>query len=304
MNELYISARDIDVSYPSGWDEIESKYACRIGEIMHQCYTGKINYDMARKLAVDAFLNRVNGAIKPIYSDETQNYWGNEALLADSVKFLFNHDTNSEGNETVTINPKFCTQPVPFVKVGARWYVGPSDLLSDLTIYEFKEASWRIGKYSETRDDDYLDQIFAVLYQRGGLIWNRKVRDKLIETQGPPSLHQQARNYRRALKAAAHVPIGLKFMIYLFFIGCMNWLRDEPIEIDGSEIRFGCLFPKSRDKTDGNNDQDNDTGMAGILFQMAESGVFGNMEQTSKVSMWDVFLRLYQIHNQIKNSKR
>lgn len=106
-------------------------------------------------------------------------------------------------------------------------------------------------------------------------------------------------NYRIALQVASHVPIGLKFMIYLFFIGRMNWLRDEPIE-----IRFGCLFPKSRDKTEGDSDQADDTGMAGILFQMAESGVFGNMEQTSKVSMWNVFLRLYQIHNQIKNTKR
>jgi hypothetical protein len=301
MNELYISARDITVSYPSGWDEIESKHACAIGEIMHRCYTGKIDYDLTRKLAVDVFLNRVNEAEKPVYSDETQNYWGNEAQLADSVKFLFNHEANKDANETVTINPKFCTQLVPLVKVGLRWFVGPSDLLSDLTIYEFKEASWRIGKYSETRDDNYLDQIFAVLYQRGGLIRKRKTRN--AETHDRASANQE-RNYNRALKAAVHVPIGLKFMIYLFFIGCMNWLREEPIEIDGSEIRFGCLFPKSRDKTEGNNDQDNDTGMAGILFQMAESGVFGNMEQTSKVSMWDVFLRLYQIHNQIKNSKR
>ena len=301
MNELYISARDIDVSYPSHWDEIESKHACKIGEIMHQCYTGKIDYDLARKLAVDAFLNRVNGVEKPVYSIETENYWCNEALLADSVKFLFNHETNKDGNETVTINPKFTTQLAPFIKVGLYWYVGPSDLLSDLTIYEFKEASWRIGKYAETRDGNYLNQIFAVLYQRGGLIRKRKKRT--VESHDRTSVNQE-RNYNRSLKAAVHVPIGLKFMIYLFFIGCMNWLREEPIEIDGSEIRFGCLFPKSQDKTDGNNDQTNDTGMAGILFQMAESGVFGNMEQTSKVSMWDVFLRLYQIHNQIKNSKR
>jgi len=301
MNDLYISVRDINVSYPSGWDEIESKHACAIGEIMHQCYTGKIDYDMARKLAVDAFLNRVNGTEKPIYSEETQNYWGNEALLADSVKFLFNHETNKDGNETVTINPKFTTQPVQFIKVGLYWYVGPSDLLSDLTIYEFKEASWRIGKYSETRDNNYLDQIFAVLYQRGGLISKRK--NRTVERHGRSSENQE-RNYNRTLKAAVHVPIGLKFMIYMFFIGCMNWLRDEPIEIDGSEIRFGCLFPKASPGPSEGGEKENDTGMAGILFQMAESGVFGNMEQTSKVSMWDVFLRLYQIHNQIKNSKR
>jgi len=136
---------------------------------------------------------------------------------------LFNHETNKDGNETVTINPKFTTQPVPFVKVGFHWYVGPSDLLSDLTIYEFKEVSWRIRRYSETRDDNYLNQIFAVLYQRGGLF--RKRRKRIVETHDGASVNLE-RNYNRTLKAAVHVPIGLKFMIYLFLIGCMNWLRD------------------------------------------------------------------------------
>jgi len=64
------------------------------------------------------------------------------------------------------------------------------------------------------------------------------------------------------------------------------------------------LFPKASPGPSEGGEKENDTGMAGILFQMTESGVFGNMEQTTKVSMWDVFLRLYQIHNQIKNSKR
>jgi len=303
MNELLIPEKKIKVDYPSSWDEIKAENVCRIGEIMHNCYTGKIDYDMARKLAVDEFLNRVNSVNKPALDEGSVDFWSTESLFADSVDFLFNHEEAKDGDENVSINPKFCTQLVPWVKVGLRWYVGPKDLLSDLTIFEFKEASWRIGKYSETRDDQYLNEIFAVLYQPGGLIGKRKVRGALIGTHCRGSVQQQERNYQTSIKAAMHVPVGLKFMIYLFFIGCMNWLREEAVEIDGNEIRFGCLFPKSHDKTEGDTSVENDTGMAGILFQMAESGVFGNMEQTSKVSMWDVFLRLLQIHNQIKKIK-
>ena len=300
MNELLIPEKKIKVNYPSSWDEIKEENVCRIGEIMHDCYMGKIDYDMARKLAADEFLNRVNSDNKPALDEESIDFWSTESLLADSVDFLFNREESKDGDENVSINPKFCTQLVPYVKVGLRWYIGPKDLLSDLTIFEFKEASWRIGKYSETRDDQYLNEIFAVLYQPGGLIGKRKVRT--VESHLIASVHKE-RNYNRSLKGATQIPIGLKFMIYLFFIGCMNWLREEAVEIDGNEIRFGCLFPKSRDKTEGDAGQENDTGMAGILFQMAESGVFGNMEQTSKVSMWDVFLRLLQIHNQIKKMK-
>jgi len=294
MNELLIPEKKIKVNYPSSWDEIKSKNVCRIGEIMHDCYTGKIDYDMARKLAADEFLNRVNSDHKPALDEGSMDFWSTESLLANSVNFLFDHEETKDGDEIVSINPKFCTQLVPWVKVGLRWYVGPKDLLSDLTIFEFKEASWRIGKYSETRDNQYLNEIFAVLYRGISLTSRKKVR--------PDSGFTQVK-YDQALRVAIQVPIGLKFMIYLFFIGCMNWLREETVEIDGNEIRFGCLFPKSRDKTEGEAGQENDTGMAGILFQMAESGVFGNMEQTSKVSMWDVFLRLLQIHNQIKKMK-
>jgi len=294
MNELLIPEKKIKVNYPSSWDEIKEENVCRIGEIMHDCYMGKIDYDMARKLAADEFLNRVNSDNKPALDEESIDFWSTESLLADSVDFLFNREESKDGDENVSINPKFCTQLVPYVKVGLRWYIGPKDLLSDLTIFEFKEASWRIGKYSETRDDQYLNEIFAVLYRGISLTSRKKVR--------PDGGFTQVK-YDQALRAAIQVPIGLKFMIYLFFIGCMNWLREEAVEIDGNEIRFGCLFPKSRDKTEGDAGQENDTGMAGILFQMAESGVFGNMEQTSKVSMWDVFLRLLQIHNQIKKMK-
>jgi hypothetical protein len=312
MNKLTIPARNLEVEYPSAWDEIPIKHAARIGEIMYMAYMGKIDYDMARKLAVDVFINRVNSPDKPIYGEESLNYWGNESVLADSVDFLFEKGMNRQkatgrrqkGEDmgetglkpvcTISINPKFCTQLVPRVKIGWRWYIGPKDLLSDLTIYEFKEASWRVGKFGETREEKYLDEIFAVLYKR------QKAGGRRQETE-----RRRDGERERRIKTARTLPIGIKFMIYLFFIGCMNWIREEPIEIDGQEICFGCLFPKtSSGPSNGGKKSGGDTGMAGILFQMAESGVFGNMEQTSKVSMWDVFLRLYQIHHQIKEMKK
>ena len=295
MNRLEIPEKKIDVKYPSSWEEIGQKHAPRIGEILYECYTGKIDYDMARKLAVDEFLNRVNSRKKPPLDDESFDYWNAESRLADTVKWLFSGVEKSDGakgrggeeateqTETVQINPKFCIQLIPFVKIGDEICAGPKDLIADLTIYEWKEASWRMSKYAKTLDDQYLDELFEVLYCRG------------TGRQGDGATGRQL---------IAAVPIGVKFMAYLFFLGCMNWLREEPIEIDGQEIRFECLFPASPNPSKGGGKEDDDhTGLAGILFQMAESGVFGNMEQTSKVNVWDVFLRLYQIHHQIKRMK-
>lgn len=292
MNKLTIPALNIEKQYPSEWDEIPQRHATRIGEIMYRTFTRQIDYDMARKLAVDTLIERVNSPEKPNFNEDSVNYWANEAVLADSVKFLFNHELNRDKTENISINPKFCTQLIPEVKIGWRKYYGPKSLLEDLTIFGFKEASWRVGKYAETMEERYLDELFAVLYKKSRLFGGVKKSQSVFGS-----------GFARTLEVAKRVPIGVKFMNYLFFLGCMNWIREENIEIDGQEICFGCLFPKGSSGK-GDKSRDDNTGFAGILFQMAESGVFGNMEQVSNVSMWDIFLRLFQIHHQIKQLKQ
>lgn len=302
MNRLEIPLKKIDVLYPSTWDEIPVQYAERVGEIMFRCFRGEIECIIAQKLIVDLFLNRVNKKRKGGVCASTENIHANEALICDSVGFLFskeiqkqtrrnNSTKGSTDVEVTTINPKFYTQLLPVIKVGLHTYIGPNNLLSDITIFEFKEASWRVGKFASTRDFAFLDGLFAVLYRRKR-IFGGNIRVNITDND---------RKRANREKIASKIPVGIKFMIYLYFIGCMNWIRDESIEIDGQRICFGCLFPKG--ETQSSTDEGN-TGMAGVLFQMAESGVFGTMEQTVKVNMWDVFLRLYQIHQEIKETKK
>jgi hypothetical protein len=292
MNRLTIPAISLEKEYPSSWEEIAPAHAVRIGEIMYLAFIRQIDYDMARKLAVDEFIQRVNDPNKPAFSEKSLNYWANEAQLAESVKFLFCHETLKDDSEQISINPKFCNQLIPKVKIRGRWYIGPKTLLENLTIFEFKEAGWRVGKFAQTMETRYLDELFAVLYRKSSF-FSRERRDAPLSKK----------EFEESVRLASRLPVGMKFMIYLFFLGCMNWIREETLEIDGQEICFGCLFPKSAAENKSGSPEEGNTGLAGILFQMAESGVFGNMEQTSRVSMWDVFLRLYQIHFQIKQLK-
>jgi hypothetical protein len=240
-------------------------------------------------------LNRANKRKKPVLSEESMIYWSNEVGLAESVNFLFEIVTNKENKTSFTINPKFSKQLIPTVKVGEIVYYGCEDLLADLTIMEYKEASWRVVKFAETRDEKWLDQICAILYAKNT---NGANCNELHEGSHLREEFSQERLIRGA-KDFSTQPRGIKLMAYLYFSGCINWIREEYLEIDGHQISFKCLFDTG---ADGQKSFD-DTGMAGVLFQMAESGVFGNMEQTSRINMWDVFLRLYQIHMQTKSMK-
>jgi hypothetical protein len=297
MNRLEIPAKGIDICYPSCYEELTSKQAAKVGEYLYMAYTGSIDYDMARKLTVDVLINRVNNLNKPKISEECMDYWANEGVLAESMNFLFEIRTEKDGKSVFSINPKCCKQLIPMVKIQEHTYYGPDDLMANITIMEYKEASWRVGKYVETRDDCWLDQICGILYAK---ITNGTNCNELHEGSHPREDYSQER-MMTGVKDFSSVAKGIKFMAFLFFSGCMNWIREEELEIDGHQIRFKCLFSGSADE--GNKSFD-DTGMAGVLFQMSESGVFGNMEQTSRVNVWDVFLRLYQIHMQTKSIKQ
>jgi hypothetical protein len=293
MNHLQIPEAGIDVFYPSEYEEMTSEQAIDIGKILFMTYTGICDYDMARKMAVDIFLNRVNGQNKPKLTDESLNYWANEGILADSVNFLFQITPEISGKTGFIINPKFCKQLIDTVKLNGKIYYGAKDLISDLTIMEYKEATWRVVKFSETKEEHWLNELCAVLYA-------------LRSGEGETARRAEYSNERMlsGAKDFEDAPVGLKFMTWLFFTGCLNWIREEAIEIDGTELDFGCLFRSDTGEHTNTARQFDDTGMTGVLFQMAESGVFGNMEQTCRINVWDIFLRLYQIHMQNKSLKR
>ncbi len=107
MNKLTIPERKIEVDYPSEWDEINAACAEKIGTIMYRAFMLEFDYDLARKMAVDVFINRVNSAKKPAYNEESANYWANEVVLADSVNFLFNKTVTGTDRNPSKLTPNF-----------------------------------------------------------------------------------------------------------------------------------------------------------------------------------------------------
>lgn len=282
------------MEYPGSWEEMtDVDKTIGVCGVLFRCFVGEMSIELARKLIADVLLNRRNNWRKPEAGAVAWDYWANEARIAETVNFVFERkEVKRKGKKEIQfhINPSFFNQLIQKYK-GLN---GPVDLFGGLTFGEFKDANVAMLQFAEHKDVVYLDRLAAILYSpRQRFAWVRRV---FTGSFGRRAKYNQGR-MERSLRIMEGAPVGFKFYCFLYFAGCMNFIRNEEIEIDGKRYYMGCLFNGS------GGDSKDDTGLTGVLFSMAESGVFGNIEKTAGAALFDVLLRLYQVHKQVESIK-
>ena len=80
---------------------------------------------------------------------------------------------------------------------------------------------------------------------------------------------------------------------------------DAVVGVDGREINLSKLFEKEEDSEESEAAAKIDLpelGLRSTAFQLAESGVFGSMDELEQTNAWDVLLRIYDM--MVRNKKR
>ena len=90
-------------------------------------------------------------------------------------------------------------------------------------------------------------------------------------------------------KAGKTPPALVCFHSYIFFCAVWELICTVPIPTNGEEINFSILFQEQGEKR-----LDDKTGWIGISFEIASSGVFGNVKQINETPFWDVLSYLYK----------
>lgn len=93
------------------------------------------------------------------------------------------------------------------------------------------------------------------------------------------------------------VPELLSFHAPMFFRSVWNAIQKAPVCINGKELDFRIIFRPS-----GKPKADDRTGWTGIALEVASAGLFGNLREVEKASLWEVLIYLYRckfdyIHN-------
>ena len=89
--------------------------------------------------------------------------------------------------------------------------------------------------------------------------------------------------------------MAIRYGIFIFWAGCEDYLVTGRPVIDGNEIDLSILYEKS-----GNGSSEGSLGLVGLLYSLAESKVFGSIQETDNQNLYDVMAKLYQDTKRLK----
>ena len=167
-----------------------------------------------------------------------------------------------------------------------RDFVGPASHGADLTFGEFRHAVTAYNRYTEDHQPEDLLALCAILYRR-------RVKNKGAWLRQPYNPDRLDKN----MAALRKMPAYLQWGVYAWFGYFNRYLMSEEFIIDGSQVSFAPLF--AHQAAAGPAHQN--IGLNAIRFSVAESGVFGNSEETDNTSLLQVMLKLLDDHQRAED---
>jgi len=280
-------------NFASCLEELSQQEYIYFIELYLKNQNGEINsetfkYLMLLKLANIKLTRKFN---RQVTEDDQEGLFATDNLqrLAALMDSFFKKET-VEGTEQLTLD----IQTTKCIIKKVLHYYGPDDLMQNCSFYEYRTAHEYFREYITSGDESALDRMIAVLYRPKKLFYfirkrmksfDGDIRDSVKAMTNPTLMNLRA-------KMISKLDYSVKYGIMLFFYSIEKHLRSGKIVIGGTECDMNVLY-------EGNDETENDKfpgiGMTGLLFSMAESKVFGNVEETDKQGLWDIMARLYQV---------
>lgn len=295
MHSIEIPDINFKVEIPSEVSELDPEQAAYVMEQVMLLQAGKVSIEQYRINTASFFLNLkisgkylfLNGKKKRTIQEQEYIDTINENVfrIAETMDSFF---IPGEDKHSLVFNYNTTKNLIP--KIGR--YYGPAQALSDCTFYEYKEAHIRFVEFSKSHDENALNELAAVLYRPmkrfhfilKHLPWYDGQRRRKLTSK------TNQRYFEKRAKKMARVPYHLRFAIFMFFRACEEFIFIGKPVIDGQEIDLNVLY-QGASSSKGKPD----IGLTGILFSLAETNVFGNVEQTANTNLYDILARLYQL---------
>jgi hypothetical protein len=224
---------------------------------------------------------------------------GNLLAIADSLQSFFTEEVSREDAKPQSNREQLKYDCIKNLMPRMGKYYGPGDALMDCSFWEYKEAHGAFVQFAKTMDEKYLVKLAAILYRPKKLFY--LIRKRLphfngqIRTAYTPKSNQFILEQR--MKRMRKLSYAKLYYVFLFFKSCEEFLLHGRPEIDGKEINLSVLY-------EGASGGEDNIGLTGILFTLAETAVFGDIEKTADTGLYDVLSRLYQVTIQFKNLKK
>ena len=198
--------------------------------------------------------------------------WENIYILSELLNSFFTIDEN----QRMHLIQDYIHNPVKSVKYKLRTLYGPKDAFFGFKYGQLEDGVGELFNFLREGDFKYLVKLFAIWHMFKG------------EKYGSFDMEKR-------IKFFEHLDIRYVYGFYLLFVSFFNFLTKEcVISIDGKDLDLTILF-KSPENTETDTNQPEGLGMRSTSFQLAESGVFGTLEELRDGDGMMVLIRMYDL---------
>ncbi|HBZ67597.1 MAG TPA: hypothetical protein DEO70_12235 [Bacteroidales bacterium] len=284
MNILDIPQAGVHLEYASCMDELIPSQFETYCRLFIELKEGKISIaDFYVRMVIELLDIDLGYGYKRLPERVSESIHDNLRQITETLTWLL---VERDENGVVQIEPniEFARNLIP--ALGNN--MGPADALQNVSLAEFRDAIGHSMNFTLTNDEEHLNRLCASLYRPKNPRW--LTLSQYPEWNGDKRFLYSSAYAETSFNRFLRFPIWQRFGVYLMFNAALNFLKTGTVTIEGKEISFSILWEGNEPQSDKPG-----IGMAGVLFSLAETGVFGTLKDVERVNLYVALARLYQV---------
>ncbi|MEI6865784.1 hypothetical protein [Flavicella sp.] len=284
MHIVEIPEADIKVYFPEHLGECSKEQYINMCRLLFKNMTDEISYEELKTHAVYYLMNmkRVDGGVIEIENKKLEN-----VLLLSELAEGFFEKVPEENQKKIKLY--FINNPI--YKITAfRDYYGPSDEFNNVKFGEYVDALGYYADFNQTKELHYLKMLTATFYREKKPFYKRFGKSYMTDSR----INYSSERSSMICYKLRFLNVGVFYGFYLLFASFQKYLTTAKLYVQGVEIDVSVLY---KDFGLGSNFKSSlpGIGIRSIQYTLAESGIFGSLEDLRQIPLWEVFIRLYDI---------
>jgi hypothetical protein len=273
---------------------------CNLLFLLH---TGKIDHSQLLTDAVYKLMNMKVAKVNtkhPVDLDFENTKLSNIVLLQELIEStFFEIISNEDGTVQQKIIQGYINNPVPSFRPTWRTYYGPSNGFMNVKCGEYTDACRVFSEFNSTGDIDLLYDLAAILYRPKKLFFS--FSKYFNSYDGDCRIAYNANTTDSRKKQLKYAPMGFIYGIYLYFASFQIFISGAAVPWGDKTLDLSILFSSTGDEA---TIDVADIGLDSVLFTMAESGAFGDLDKVQQTSLWTMLIKMYDARvTQLKEQK-
>src|SRR5690625_804000 len=274
MKHFTIIELDKNFSIPENLSECTQEQYIDANRFIYAYQNGLIDENQFKSLMIISFLGINPSALREEMLDKA---FRNIAFLSQYIMNFFEESVRDGGGKEYILKLEFTHNPMKKLYINGVQWIGPDDGFRDLSFGKYVEALGLFLDYAKFQELDTLIKLFKVLY--------RPQLDKIVPIY---------------FKNFKHVDIGILYGVYHLFAAVHSYICSSSVYYNGVEIDMSIIFEESADTV---KSEIPGLGLKSVLFDIAESGVFGDKKAEEETNVWEILFRLYDLKKKEKDMK-